>query len=166
MRLFSFILTLFIIFSGVLRAQSENPDDNVSTIFDTLQEPGIGKGDVVIHQSNAIREMIGAHLHGANVETSEEESVLKIPGFRTQVFSGNNQRQSKDEAFNKEKEINEMFPEVPTYVSYNAPFWRLRVGDFRTHEEAYHLMRQLKQAFPSYGKEMYIVQEEIRLPLN
>ena len=57
-------------------------------------------------------------------------------------------------------------PDVPTYVSYNAPFWKLRVGDFRSHEEAYHMMRQLMAAFPKYGKEMYIVREEIKIPLN
>ena len=105
-------------------------------------------------------------LQGANVETTDDETYLKMQGFRTQVFSGNNQRASKEEAFQKEKEIKERFPDVPTYVSYNAPFWKLRVGDFRSHEEAYHMMRQLMDAFPSYGKEMYIVKEEIKIPLN
>ena len=69
-------------------------------------------------------------------------------------------------AFRKEKEIKELFPEIPTYVTYNAPFWKLRVGDFRSHEEAYHMMRLLMGAFPKYGKEMYIVREEIKIPLN
>ena len=41
-----------------------------------------------------------------------------------------------------------------------------RVGDFRSHEEAYRMMRILMEAFPKYGKEMYIVREEIRIPLN
>jgi len=147
---------------AILSAQSEV---NVRTIFDALQEDRAGKGDVVINQSNAIRNLVGSRKYGANVETTGDESFLKLQGFRAQVFSGNNQRQSKDEAFNKEKEVKEIFPDVPTYVTYNAPFWRLRVGDFRTHEEAYHMMRELKTAFPSYGKEMYIVNEEIRIPL-
>ena len=55
---------------------------------------------------------------------------------------------------------------MPTYVTYDAPFWKLRVGDFRSHEEAYHLMRQLMKAFPAFGKEMYIVREEIQIPLD
>ena len=28
------------------------------------------------------------------------------------------------------------------------------------------MMRQLMAAFPKYGKEMYIVREEIKIPLN
>ena len=117
-----------------------------STIFDALQRSGLGKGEVV--------------------ETTDSLTFLKVQGYRTQVFSGNNQRVSKDEAFRKEKEIKELFPEIPTYVTYNAPFWKLRVGDFRSHEEAYHMMRLLMGAFPKYGKEMYIVREEIKIPLN
>ncbi len=137
-----------------------------STIFDELRKSGPGKGEVVINQSPAIREMIGERMRGANVETADSLTYLKVQGYRTQVFSGNNQRISKDEAFRKEKEIKELFPEIPTYVTYNAPFWKLRVGDFRSHEEAYHMMRSLMDAFPEYGKEMYIVREEIKIPLN
>lgn len=137
-----------------------------STIFDALQRSGLGKGDVVVNQSAAISNMVGERMRGANVETTDSLTFLKVQGFRTQVFSGNNQRVSKDEAFRKEKEIKELFPDVPTYVTYNAPFWRLRIGDYRSHEEAYHMMRLLMDAFPKYGKEMYIVREEIKIPLN
>ena len=34
-----------------------------------------------------------------------------------------------------------------------------------THLHA-HMMRLLMGAFPKYGKEMYIVREEIKIPLN
>ena len=151
---------------GVEAQTSADTTVHVITIFDKLAQPDVGKGTVHIRQSADIRTMVGAHKYGANVEQEGEETYLKIPGFRAQVFSGNNQRKSKDEAFRKEKEIKELFPEVPTYVTYNAPFWKLRVGDFRSHEEAYQLMRQLMEAFPDYAKEMYIVKEEVKIPLN
>lgn len=151
---------------STLSAQTENMKVERSTIFDALRKTEVGKGDVVIHQSPAIDKLVGERLRGANVETTDSLTYLKVQGYRTQVFSGNNQRKSKEEAFNKEREIKELFPEVPTYVSYDAPFWKLRVGDFRTHEEAYHMKRMLMEAFPAFGKEMYIVREEIKLPLN
>jgi hypothetical protein len=110
--------------------------------------------------------MVGVRMSGDNVEKTDSVSYLKINGYRTQVFSGNNQRSSKDEAFRKEREIKEVFPELPTYVTYNAPFWRLRFGDFRSHEEAYHTQRLLMEAFPAYKKEMYIVKEEVKIPLD
>lgn len=140
--------------------------ESCQTIFDALQQSAPGKGEVTIRQSPAIRNLVGVRRHGADVETSGDEAFLKIQGFRTQVFSGNSQRKSKDEAFRKEKEIRELFPDLPTYVTYNAPFWKLRVGDFRTHEEAYHVQRMLMEAFPAYKKEMYIVKEEVKIPLD
>jgi hypothetical protein len=159
--IFSFLLISF--FSLSAQTTLDRP---VETIFDTWQKKELGKGTVVVNQPEALRNMIGKRLFGEGVEITDSTAFLKIQGFRTQVFSGNNQRKSKDEAFQKEKEIKELFPDVPAYVTYNAPFWRLRVGDFRSHEEAYHMQRLLMDAFPKYSKEMYIVKEEVNIPLE
>ena len=67
-----------------------------STIFDALQRSGLGKGEVVINQSAAICEMVGERMRGANVETTDSLTFLKVQGYRTQVFSGKTQRVSKD----------------------------------------------------------------------
>jgi hypothetical protein len=166
------ILFLFILSVAALHSPAQDmpvpgaSQEGRTMIFDSLETPEQGKGNVTIRQSEAIRNLVGSRRYGNNVETTDSETFLKIQGFRTQVFSGNNQRASKEEVFQKEMEIKQLFPDVPTYVTYVAPFWKLRAGDFRTHEEAFHLLRQLKQAFPSYGKEMYIVREDIKIPLN
>lgn len=167
MKNFPCILSLFMLLACATGAFAQTSvDGSVQTIFDDLQTSKPGKGDVIINQPEALRKMVGVRLHGDNVEKTDSTAFLKIQGYRTQVFSGNNQRKSKDEAFGKEKKIKELFPEVPTYVTYTAPFWKLRVGDFRSHEEAYHMQRLLMTAFPSFGKEMYIVREEVKIPLN
>jgi hypothetical protein len=143
------------------------PPPSRYTIIDEWLRPEPGKGSVVVDQPATLRNIIGARQLGTEIETTAEGlSFMKIQGFRVQVFSGNDQRTSKDEAFRREKEIKDLIPGIPTYVTYNAPFWRLRVGDFNSHEEAFPVQRQLMQAFPRYGKEMYIVKEEIRLPLD
>ena len=165
MKRISCILSLCLLL-GAFAASAQSSGGHPQSIFDTLEAGGAGKGQVEVHQSEALRNRVGKRLYGENVETTDSTAYLKIQGFRAQVFSGNNQRKSKDEAFRKEKEIKDLFPEVPTYVTYNAPFWRLRVGDFRTHEEAYRMQRQLMEAFPTYKKEMYIIKEEVRIPLN
>ena len=151
--------------ASALSAQTDG-GGQVEDIIDALQERVPGKGTVTVRGADALRNMLGKRLHGEGVEKTDSTAFLKIQGYRTQVFSGNNQRKSKDEAFRKEKEIKELFPDVPTYVSYTAPFWKLRVGDFRSHEEAYHMHRLLMTAFPSFGIEMYIVREEVKIPLN
>lgn len=146
-------------------AQQSAQNENISSIFDALNQYSFGKGEVIINQSDELRDLIGVRKQGTNVEEVDGESYLKLQGYRLQVYSGNNQRTSKDEAFNKEQEIKDLFPDASTYVTYAAPFWRLRVGDFRSHEEAYHLKLDLTKAFPAYAKEMYIVREEIHIPL-
>jgi hypothetical protein len=138
------------------------------TIIDELQTPYPYKGNVTIDQPEAIRNMIGARrAMAADIETATDgKTYLKYQGYRVQVFSGNDQRTSKDEAFKIEREMKDLIPGIPTYVTYNAPFWRLRIGDYNSHEEAFHVQRQLMQAFPKYGKEMYIIREDIRFPID
>lgn len=130
------------------------------SIIDALQESVPGKGEVEIKQSAAIRNLVGTRREFMDSDIQ----YLDVTGYRTQVFSGN-LRTSREEAYTKEKEIKEIFPDLTTYVEYMAPFWRLRVGDYRSREEAYHAMRLLMDAFPSYAKEMYIVRDEVKIPL-
>ncbi len=176
MKNFPCIILFALLFAGATGASAQGERivtdkpvitiDSMQTIFDDLAVEKPGRGTVVVNQPEALRKMVGVHRYGENVELTDSTAFLKIQGFRTQVFSGNNQRASKDEAFEKEEMVKELFPDVPTYVTYTAPFWKLRVGDFRSHEEAYHMLRLLRESFPAFGKEMYIVKEEIQLPLD
>ncbi|GHV47750.1 hypothetical protein FACS1894181_01850 [Bacteroidia bacterium] len=136
------------------------------TIFDEIQRQSPGKGKAIIDQPAAIRNLVGSPVSG-NIETSSDgKSYIRYQGFRVQVFSGNDHRTSKDEAFKREAEIKELMPGLSTDVSFEAPFWRVRVGDFSTREDAYDAQRQLMQLLPNYRKEMYIVREDIKILLN
>ena len=166
MKRISFILLIFAFsVTGTLSAQTVAPKDSTRSIFDELSQSGKGKGTVVIKQSPAIEAMVGRRLNSENIEKDEDQAFLKIQGYRIQIFMGNNQRKSKDEAIRKEEMTKELFPDIPTYVKYDAPFWKLRVGDFRSREEAYQLQRQLMETFPAFSKEMYIVKDEVKIPL-
>lgn len=166
MKRISYIILLFAFsVAGTLSAQFEAQPDSTRSIFDELSKPGKGKGTVVVKQSPAIKAMVGRKLNRENIKKDEDQAFIKTEGYRTQVFSGNNQRKSKDEAIRKEEMIKELFPDIPTYLKYDAPFWKLRVGDFRSREEAYQMQRQLMDAFPTFAKEMYIVKDEIKIPL-
>jgi len=78
-----------------------------------------------------------------------------------QVFSSNVQRTAKNEAFKIEKQIKDQFPDEAVYVNYTSPFWKVRVGDFRTQAEAQRVRAKLKEAFPNLKSEIYIVKEQI-----
>ncbi|MDR1980395.1 MAG: SPOR domain-containing protein [Tannerellaceae bacterium] len=161
-----YLIGLLIVCAGFSGVSAQYVSERKYTIFDALQEPDPGKGQVIIDQPYAVQNMVGARRYGSNVEAVNGRTYLKVQGYRVQVFSGNEQRVSKDEALRKEQQINESFPHLQTYVTLIAPFWKLRVGDYGSHEEAFHVLRQLADAFPSYGKEMYIVREEVKIPLD
>lgn len=70
-----------------------------------------------------------------------------MSGFRVQIFMeiGN---EAVDHAKVVKKEFEEQYPELPIYLSYEQPYYRLRVGDFRNRVEAEKYLRILK---PRYG---------------
>ncbi len=114
-----------------------------------------------IYQSEKLNSRLNKLIE--NDDTIKNSPVEKqyISGYRIQVFSDNNSRTAKVEARNKARDISEKFPELRTYVIYNAPFWRLRVGDFRTPEDANDVVVRLKEEFPSFSKEIRVVRDRI-----
>jgi hypothetical protein len=81
-------------------------------------------------------------------------------GYRIQVYMGNNQKKSKSEALKREEMIKEKYPDLPAYLSFVSPFWRLRIGDFRTHTEALVSMRELLTDFPELKGQVYVVKDD------
>ena len=136
-----------------------------TSILDELAKQEPGKGTVVIRQSAAIRSLVGSHSVEERIETDGDRSYLVMQGYRIQVFTDNNQRTARNEAETKKRQIEELF-NVTAYVKYNAPFWRLYVGDYITYEEAFSMMNKITEAFPTYKKEIQIKEEEIRIPFN
>lgn len=124
-------------------------------------------GTVRIFQNPLLDSLVAGQLRIANmhVESNGNEMFITGRGWRIQIFSGNYQRESKNEAYSKEAQIKALFPELDTYVTFQTPFWKLRVGNFRTSEEAHAMLRQLEEAFPKW-KEMSIVRDIIKFPLN
>lgn len=86
-----------------------------------------------------------------------------VAGFRVQVFSDNNIRTAKNEARNKEMTVASRFPQYRTYKIYSAPYWRVRIGDFRTQREAEAAAADLRRAFPAFGKEIRVVRDRVNI---
>ena len=84
-------------------------------------------------------------------------------GFRIQAFSDNNYRNAKQNAQARARVIAAKFPHMRTYLSYKAPTWRLRVGDFRNKEDAQKALSALKHSFPAYSGEFSIVRDRINV---
>lgn len=69
-----------------------------------------------------------------------------LDGFRIQIYSGSGVT-SKNDAAETQARFMKMHPEEKAYIIYNAPFWRVRVGDYRTRSEALRLLNKLGGSF-------------------
>lgn len=90
-------------------------------------------------------------------------TATRVAGYRVQVFSDNNQRTAKGEARSKERQLREAFPDFGTYIVYNSPFWRLKVGDFRTQHEAEAAADDIKSRFPAFAREVRVVRDRVNV---
>ena len=147
---------LFAIFASAICLATANAQ-TPATIADYLQQSSAGR--VTVHQPEALnRRLSPTSGDTTNVATHHHFMGKKeMVGYRIQVFSDRNQRTAKGEALSKERSMKEAFPEMGTYITYDAPSWRLRVGDFRTRDEAASRLAELKELFPGYANEMIIV---------
>lgn len=68
-------------------------------------------------------------------------------GYRVQLFSGSG-TQARQEANNLRAEFMGGHPDVPAYLIYQVPNFKVRVGDFRTELEAIQLQRELSYQYP------------------
>lgn len=165
------VLSLCIVFGIKGQVQSSNQNDSrqKNEILKELNSNNPGKGDVTVYEDESITHILGRPMGPPRtIYTDAEGSIqyYKMRGYKVQAFSGNNQRTSRNEAYNKQSLINTQFPELETVVLFESPFWRLRVGNFKSRPEADEAMRELRNSFPSFGKEMYIVVDEVKIPVN
>lgn len=120
-------------------------------------------GRVEILQDQRLTNLIGTQPKTYYANGGKSSDAQVVMGYRIRVFSGNQQTASKNRCYGIQSNINEQMPELPTYVAFKTPNWRISVGDFRTSEEASSMLAQLRKAFPAYAKEMFIVKERINL---
>lgn len=157
---------LFMLVSVSVQAQSSSQKKEILQELNTVVP---GKGRVMVYEDESISHILGRSMAPPRtVYTNAEGTVQyhKMRGFKIQAFSGNNQRTSKNEANRKQRLINNAYPDQETVVLFDSPFWRLRVGNFTSRDEAGEVMQELRRTFPSFGKEMYIVVDEVKIPIN
>ncbi len=126
------------------------------TLFEALAAPDSAtQANVVVHQDSIMRAALEAQ------QVRGDETTMR--GFRVQLFSSNNARTAREAAFKVEKTIREKLPHMAVYVTYTSPFWRVRVGNCPTHDDAQRLRQYLIEQLPQLSTETYIVPDQILL---
>jgi len=81
-------------------------------------------------------------------------------GYRLQLYSGSG-TSARQEANTLRAEFLSKYPDIPAYVVYQAPNFKVRVGDYRTELEAIWLQRELEYKFPGG----FVVKDLIKYPI-
>lgn len=77
-----------------------------------------------------------------------------LRGYRVQIFLG-----ERAIAENMKRGFLQKHPETPAYLSWLAPNFKLRVGDFRTRLQAEKMLHELRAAYPG----CFIVPDEVEM---
>ena len=130
-------------------AQTIFADDSIPRIIRHMQN------NVEIVQDSAITRLMLDKQNGI------ERQQVETQGYRVQVFSSNNQQNAKAEAFRIQKLVESSGLEGEIYVQYNPPFWKVRIGNFRTLEEAQLFKEEVIRALPELQGDTYPVRDKI-----
>lgn len=110
--------------------------------------------NAIIHQDSAIyRLMMDKYL---GIERGQHE----VSGFRVQVYSSNQQQQAKSESISLQQELEKKLSQ-PVYVISEPPFWKVRIGNFRTRDEANQYKKTLLDLCPELQSSTYVVPDKV-----
>jgi hypothetical protein len=113
-------------------------------------------GSVVVTKDARIDLLVKKQI-AINEETTRE-SRQHVPGFRIQVIN----TPDRNKVYDAKAKVYQEFPDWKPYLLYQAPNYKLRVGDFKTQEEADAALQQLAKLFPSG---LYVIRDIIEIKL-
>ena len=142
------VLVLAFFTSQILFAQVTSPGENT----EELNRPEILK-NLKINQDPRLDKILSWHIGNNKTNNS-------IDGFRVEIFFSSDV-DAKQKALRKKVEFLSIYPENTVHVLYVSPNFRVRVGDFRTKNEALKLYKEIKTTYPV----AFIVADEIDFPL-
>ena len=112
---------------------------------------------VVVNKDPRVDLLIKKQIQ-INEETTRD-SRRSAPGFRIQVINSSN----REKVFAAKTKIYQQYPELKVYLLYQPPNYRLKVGNFKTSEEADVYVKKMASLFPTG---MYVVHDTIEVKPN
>lgn len=142
MKILAVLILLACGAGGVLFAQEEAVPRNEEIRF----------GEILLVQDVRISKLIDRQV-------TRNKRKGGIDGYRIQVFF-NSGRDAREEAIRVKADFLSDFPDIPVYIVYHSPFYKVRIGDFRNKYEALGVFREIRRKYP----DAYIVKDVIPFP--
>lgn len=123
-----------------------------SDIFKSFTNAASNQGKITIQQDDQIKSLVNKY-----VEVHKKDN--KIPGYRIRIFSNSGQS-ARQTAYSEKARFLKSYPDIPTYLEYEAPNFKVYVGDFRNKLSAFRAYKQISKEF----RNAFLVPSRINLP--
>lgn len=110
--------------------------------------------NVLVHQDSAITLLLEDKSY------NRQRGQHQVSGFRVQVYASNTPQVAKNEALDLHETLSSQVS-MAVYVISEPPFWKVRLGDFLTREEAIEYKNQLNVLFPHLQGSTYVVPDQV-----
>jgi len=101
----------------------------------------IDSTSITVHKDPRIDMLVKKQMQ-INEETTRD-ARRTVPGFRIQVINTN----ERNQALAAKTKVYQLYPELKVYLLYQAPYFRLRVGNFKTMPEAEPYQKTMSKQF-------------------
>ena len=144
-------LLLLIFLCPGLRGFTQVKDTTIRAV------PTDSTNPVVVEKDARIDQLVKKQIEINEVTT--RESRRYVQGFRIQVMNS----PDRAKVFAAKAKVYEQFPDWKPYLLYQSPNYKLRVGNFKTQDEAQDALKQLSRLFPAG---LYVIPDVIELKLS
>jgi hypothetical protein len=119
-----------------------------------------GNSNIIIIQDPSIDTILEKHVEINEAWLTNEDNYA-IDGYRIQIFEESGVR-SSTMAREAMDEFSEKYPDIPIYLTWQAPNYKVRIGDFGTRMEAEGFLKRIKRDYPI----AWVIRDKIKFPLN
>jgi len=110
--------------------------------------------DTIVVHKDARLDILSTKQAAVNKLTAKMTSTGQYKGYRLQVLNS----RSRDEAFKTKSELLQLFPDQKSYVLFQSPYFKVRIGNFIEKSEAASFKSELAKKYPQNA---YIVEDII-----
>lgn len=126
-----FLLFTFFVLINKVNAQIDSAEPKTKDTIVVTKDPRL---DILAQKQSLI-----------NKRSQMMTSNGMYKGYRLQLLNSNNRNQ----AFKLKYDLLTAYPDQKTYVSYQAPYFKVRFGNFLHRDEAEKMKKQLSKTYPT-----------------
>ena len=112
---------------------------------------------IVIHRDPRVDLLVKKQSQINEVTT--RDARRNVAGYRLQVINTSD----RNAAISAKTKVYQLFPELKAYLLYQAPYFRLRVGNFTDKDEAEDYRKSLSKEFPN---SVFLVRDTVEVKLS